>query len=85
MLIRVGFEAAFEFSNPTPVLLMASVHPSRAASIRRSERTVQPYFVVSEYADSYGNRCGRAVVPGGRVVFRNDALIEDTDNLTSSA
>ena len=78
MLIRVGFEAAFEFSNPTPVLLMMSVHPSRVASVRGSERfTVQPYVVVSEYADTYGNRCGRAVVPAGRVVFRSDALVED--------
>jgi transglutaminase-like putative cysteine protease len=78
MLIRVGFEAAFEFSKPAPVLLMTFVHPSRAASLRGPERfSVQPHVVVSEYADTYGNRCGRAVVPAGRVVFRNDALIED--------
>jgi transglutaminase-like putative cysteine protease len=78
MLIHIGFEAAFEFSNPAPVLLMMSVHPSRAASLRGPERfTVQPHVVVSEYTDTYGNRCGRTVVPAGRVVFRNDALVGD--------
>lgn len=34
MFIRAGFEAAFDFSEPTAVLLMAYVHPSRAASLR---------------------------------------------------
>ncbi|HEY4311181.1 MAG TPA: transglutaminase family protein [Pirellulales bacterium] len=78
MLIRAGFEAAFEFSKPTAVLLMAHVHPSRSQSIREPERLrSQPEVVVSEYADTYGNRCGRASVPAGRVVFRNDLLIED--------
>ncbi len=78
MLIRAGFEAAFDFSGPTAVLLMAYVHPSRASSLRELDRlTVQPPVAVSEYTDVYGNRCGRAVVPAGRVMFRNDAMIED--------
>ena len=43
MIIRAGFEAAFDFAKPTPVLLMAYVHPSRASTIRRLERlTVNP-------------------------------------------
>jgi transglutaminase-like putative cysteine protease len=78
MLIRAGFEAAFEFAKPTAVLLMAHVHPSRSQSIREPEQLrSQPEVVVSEYADSYGNRCGRTSVPAGRVVFRSDVLIED--------
>jgi transglutaminase-like putative cysteine protease len=78
MLIRAGFEAALDFSRPTAVLFMVYVHPSRASSLRELERlTVQPQVVVSEYADVYGNRCGRALVPAGRVVFRGDALIHD--------
>lgn len=78
MIIRVGFEAAFDFSEPTAVLLMAYVHPERAATIRRLERlTVTPEVVVSEYNDTYGNLCGRTVVPAGRVTFRTSALVED--------
>jgi transglutaminase-like putative cysteine protease len=59
-------------------LVMGYVHPSRATTIRWLERlVVQPRVSVSDYTDSYGNLCGRTVVPAGRVVFRTDALIED--------
>ncbi len=78
MLIRAGFEAAFEFAKPTAVLLMAHVHPSRSKSIREPDQlTITPQVTVSEYADTYGNRCSRASVPAGSVVFRSDVLIED--------
>ena len=57
---------------------MAHVHPSRSNSIREPDRlTINPQVVVSEYADTYGNRCGRASVPAGHVVFRSDVLVED--------
>lgn len=78
MLIRVGFEAAFEFSQPTPVLLMPYIHPSRASTIRKTERLqVEPPAEVSEYIDTYDNRCARTVVPAGRVMFSTDAVVED--------
>ena len=78
MIVRAGFEAAFDFSQPTPVLLLAYVHPSRAPTIRWIERpTSEPHVDISEYTDAYGNLCGRTVVPAGRVMFRTDALIED--------
>ena len=78
MIIRAGFEAAFDFAKPTAVLLMAYLHPSRASTIRWVERlSVQPQVSIVDYIDTYGNLCGRSVVPAGRVVFRTDALIDD--------
>jgi len=78
MLIRVGFEAAFEFEKPTPVVLMMHVHPSRASTIRRAEYlSVAPQAAISDYVDLYGNRCSRAVVQAGHVTFRNNAVVED--------
>ena len=78
MLIRAGFEAAFDFSKPAAILLNAYVHPSRAHTICWLERlTVKPQADIWEYTDVYGNRCGRTSVPTGRVVFRTDAVIED--------
>jgi transglutaminase-like putative cysteine protease len=79
LLIRVGYEIEFGFSQPTAVLVMLYVHPSRAWSIRKPERLeVEPWVPISEFVDSFGNRCGRAFVPAGRVVFRNDAIVEDS-------
>jgi transglutaminase-like putative cysteine protease len=78
MIIRAGFDAAFDFSQPTHVLLMADVHPSRASTIRWIEPlAAEPPVDISKYTDTYGNLCGRTVVPAGRVVFRTDALLED--------
>jgi transglutaminase-like putative cysteine protease len=78
MLIRAGFEAAFDFEKATPVLLMAYVHPSRAATIRSLEPlSFSPPVDVIGYTDTYGNHCGRTVVPAGRVAFRTDAVIYD--------
>jgi transglutaminase-like putative cysteine protease len=78
MLIRAGFEAAFDFAGPTAVLLMAYVHPSRAPTICRLDQlTVNPHADVLDYTDAYGNRCGRTLVPAGRVLFRTNAIIAD--------
>jgi transglutaminase-like putative cysteine protease len=78
MLIRAGFEAAFDFIKPTAVLLVPYIHPSLAPNVRWLDRlAVQPPVNVLDYIDSYGNLCGRTVVPAGRVLFRTDALIED--------
>lgn len=79
MLIRVGFEAAFQFAEPTAVLLVPYIHPSRSYSLWELERfSVSPSVLVSEYYDTYGNRCGRAVVPAGQVTFRSNALVQDS-------
>jgi transglutaminase-like putative cysteine protease len=79
VLIRVGYEIAFRFSQPTAVLMLLYVHPSRSASLRRAERIeVEPAVPVSDFIDSFGNRCGRLFAPAGRVVFRNDAIVVDS-------
>jgi transglutaminase-like putative cysteine protease len=78
MLIRAGFEVAFEFTKAGAILLNAYVHPSRAPTICWLEPlTVKPQAEIWEYVDVYGNRCGRTHVPAGPVVFRTDALIQD--------
>jgi transglutaminase-like putative cysteine protease len=78
MLIRAGFEASFDFVKPTAVLLTTYIHPSSSPAVRWLERlTVQPPVNVVDYLDTYGNICGRTVVPAGRVSFRSDAVVQD--------
>lgn len=78
MIIRAGFEAGFEFTGPTAVLLSPYVHPSRALSLRAADcLTVKPHVLVSQYTDVYGNLCGRTTVPAGLVSFRNEVVVED--------
>ena len=79
MLIRVGYDMAFHFLDPTAMVLMLSLHPSRASTIRHPERLeVQPHVAVSEFIDTFGNRCSRVFVPAGRVMLHNEAIVEDT-------
>jgi transglutaminase-like putative cysteine protease len=60
------------------MLLVLYLHPSRAATVCKPEwLRVEPQVPISEYIDSFGNRCGRVFVPAGRVVFRNDAIVDD--------
>ncbi len=78
MLINVGHEITFVYPQPTTVVLMLNLHPSRDATIKKAERLeVVPSSPIWQYIDTYGNRCGRAVAPAGRVVFRNDAIVSD--------
>lgn len=78
MLIKVGYEIAFVSPQPAPMVVMLYLHPSRELTTRKPDRLeVTPRVPVFEYFDLYGNRCGRLVAPAGRVVFRNEALVED--------
>ena len=78
MLIRVGCELHFVFPEPTAIILMLSLHPLRAPTIRQHEQLqVEPLVPLSAYFDQYGNRCHRAFVPSGLVTFRNSAVVDD--------
>ena len=78
MLIRVGFEIAFTFPEPTALVLMLSLHPSVEARLRSPETLrVEPSVPIVSYSDLYGNRCSRITVPAGRSTFFNDAIVED--------
>jgi transglutaminase-like putative cysteine protease len=79
MLIRVGFEVAFTAPQPAAMLLVLRLHHTRAATIRKPEQLqVEPPLVLSEYIDTFGNTCGRVSAPAGRIVFCNDAIVEDS-------
>ena len=78
MLIKVGYEITFHCPEPVAMVLMLYLHPSRAPTIKTCESSVaEPPLWVSEYIDTYGNRCGRVTAPAGRVVFRSEAVVDD--------
>lgn len=78
MFIRVGFDIAYSFAQPTEMILMLYTHPSRAAFLMTPERLRgEPALVIEDFNDVYGNRCARAFCPGGRLHLRNDAIMVD--------
>ncbi len=78
MLIRVGSEISFTFPEPTPIVLMLSMHPVRWPTVRvRENLHSRPFVPLTMFYDIYGNCCHRAVAPAGYVTFANDAVVDD--------
>ena len=78
MLIRIGFEMVFEIPAPAPMLLMLGLRPEREASIRRpGGLKVEPETPVQWYTDGFGNRAARLLAPAGRLILRDDLIVED--------
>ena len=79
MEIKVGFEISYAAVQPTPMVIMLSIHPSRFSDIVGTERIVaEPDVPIGFYRDSFGNVCGRLVAPAGGVTLRGDALVRDS-------
>jgi transglutaminase-like putative cysteine protease len=79
MLIRAGYEITYECTQPTPMLLVLSVHPSRTDQLRSPERmTFNPPIPAQDYVDGFGNVCTRVLAPVGRTTISNDFVIEDS-------
>ena len=79
MRIKVGFEIAYAAAQPTPMVFMLSIHPSRRHDIIGDETIVtEPGVPIGYYRDSFGNVCGRLVAPAGGVTLRGNALVHDS-------
>lgn len=79
MQIRVGVEYTYTSTYPTPAILLAQPHPDSPARIR--EESWSTGGMLHEFADLYGNRTTRLVIPAGESHLRYDALIEWPDTL----
>src|SRR3954454_22834835 len=79
MEIKVGFEISYTAAQPTPMVIMLSIHPSRYSDIVGTERIVaEPDAPIGFYRDSFGNVCGRLVAPAGGVTLRGNAPVRDS-------
>ena len=79
MHIRAGYEIAFDCMQPTPMLLVLNIHPSRVPDLLTPQqitfdREVVPY----DYIDGFGNVCTRIIAPVGRTAIRTDFVIDDS-------
>src|SRR4051794_40118552 len=76
--IKVGFEITYAAVQPTPMVTMLNIHPSRRADIVGTETIVaEPNVPIWYYRDSFGNICGRLVAPAGGVTLRGSARVRD--------
>src|SRR6516162_9844485 len=79
MKIRAGYDIAFTVPQPTPIILMLKVHPTRANDLLTpDDLVIVPSVSWREYRDGFGNICTRIVAPAGSIAFRTNFKIQDS-------
>ena len=79
MQIRAGYEIAYQCPQPTPMILMLSVHPSRAGDLVTTDGlNLVPPIAANVYRDSFGNVCHVVHAPAGILTMSTDFLINDS-------
>lgn len=79
MKIRAGFHLAYECEQPTPMLLVLNIHPSRRADLLSEQvlsfdRPIEAWG----YRDVFGNACSRIVAPAGLTTISTEFDIYDS-------
>jgi len=89
MKIRAGYRIAYECQQPTPMLLVLSLHPSRLPDLLTPQNLhVDPRIPAKDYRDGFGNICTRIQAPAGLTTFSADFTVYDTghaDEIDTSA
>ena len=79
MKLRVGYELLYHFPQPTPVIMMLSIHYTRVSDLERPDHIViSPSVPISGYRDGFGNWCSRIVAPAGRLRLKADGMVRDS-------
>ena len=79
MLIKLGYELVYEFSQATPMILNLNVHYSRSHDlIRPDTMSTDPLVPLTTYRDMFGNWCTRLVAPPGTFRITADGLLSDS-------
>ncbi len=79
MLIRAGFNIAFQCPERTTFALALSIRPERQQDLITPDIiAVSPKAPMHHYRDVFGNRCSRVVVEPGQAAFTSDFLIQDS-------
>jgi transglutaminase-like putative cysteine protease len=79
MLLKLGYEIEFELPQPTSIVALLNVHPSRAGDLRApDELQLAPATPADSFLDSFGNRCTRFLAPQGSITLSGSTLIADS-------
>jgi len=78
MKIRAGFEISYDCVQPTPMIAMLNVHPSRTQDLVTPDLLrLEPEIPTNSYEDGFGNICHVIHAPKGRLTMSADFLIRD--------
>ncbi|MGV1014129.1 MAG: transglutaminase-like domain-containing protein, partial [Methyloceanibacter sp.] len=79
MKIKAGYEISYECSQPTPMILTLSVHPTRRADLITPDlMRLYPKVPVREICDVFSNISHVIRAPAGLMTLSSEFLIEDS-------
>ena len=79
MLIRLAYDIQFDIPAAVAMVALLNVHPSRFHDLEEpDELQTDPRLEITNYRDSFGNRCARFVAPPGRLRIFSSTLIQDS-------
>ena len=79
MKIHAGFNIAYEVWQPTPMLLVLNIHPSRRVDLLTDQvLTFDRPIEAWDYTDGFGNACSRIVMPPGVTTISTDFEVYDS-------
>ncbi len=77
MQIRAGYDIEVACAQPTPLVLMLSVHPVERGRLLSADRILtRPPIIARGYRDSFGNICHRLVAAEGITRLRADFVVD---------
>src|SRR5580704_18555990 len=78
MHIRIGYELVYDCLQPTPMVLMLNVHPSRLENlVVADEMVAEPAAPLHRYRDCFGNLCTRLLAPLGQIRLSASGVVKD--------
>lgn len=79
MQIRIGYQLEYDCPQPTPMVLMLTVHHTRAADLATPDRLIaDPPVPIRGYRDGFDNWCSRIVAPTGRLRLHAEGIVTDS-------
>ncbi|RYE86216.1 MAG: transglutaminase family protein, partial [Hyphomicrobiales bacterium] len=79
MQIKAGYTLRYDCPQPTPMLLMLNLHPSRRADLLTPQvLEFTPATEVWDYTDSFGNVATRITAPAGTLTVSTQFEIYDS-------
>jgi transglutaminase-like putative cysteine protease len=79
MQFRVGYEFNYYLPQDVPMILLVSLHYSRASDVISPDQlTTNPSVPITSYRDAFGNWCSRLLAPAGNLTIRSEGIVRDT-------
>lgn len=79
MKIHAGFKLGYQCPQPTPMMLVLNIHPSRRTDLLTDQvLTFNVQVNARSYVDGFGNACSRILAPPGLLEITTDFVIYDS-------